>query len=156
MRKFCSENFGVRLADGLSNIHLDIPDDEAEEALEYVKQFVHRGDGNARLVLGYLPEKYLQALIRIRDASSNCRYFGRAVEALGSDGDISEEVDGELVEVELECTQDNVHELDVLYFEVDSDDTREVVRALQSLIRINKNRINVFLPKDIASSLEIK
>jgi hypothetical protein len=156
MRKFRSENFNVRLADGLSNIHLDIPDDEAEEAVEYVKQFVHRGDRNTRLVLGYLPENYLQALIRIRDASSNCRYFSRAVEALGVDGDISEEVAGELVEVELECHQDNIHKLDELYFEANSDEIREVVRSLQSLIRINKNRINVFLPEKIASALDLE
>lgn len=151
MRRFQNEQFPSRLADALSSIHLEIPNQDAQEALDYVKQYVQRSSGNARLHRGYIPEGYINSLITIRDASGK-RDFSSAVEQLGVDGATSEEVtqysNFELLEIESD--RDLLQELNDVYYQVVSDEARTNVRTLQDLIRnvSSGNKIRMYLPQE--------
>lgn len=154
MRKFHSENFSIQLADGLSSIHLNIPDDEAQDALDYIKQFIQRGNGDAYLHRGYITEDQLDALVRIRDASTNSRQFARAVEALGVDGDVSQEADyDEFRSVDIKPTRDTINELNDTYYEVRTDDARKMVRSIQNICRYNNNTLYLHLPVPVARQI---
>lgn len=91
MREFENDDFPYHLAEGIESIQLTVPDDEARTALAYVRQFVYRTSGRSELLHGYIPESYIDALVRVRDASSN-RGFNSAVEQLGVAGASSREV----------------------------------------------------------------
>lgn len=91
MRQFENKDFPYHLAEGLESMHITTPDDESSAALAYITQFVYRTSGQAELLAGYIPENYVDALVRVRDANSN-RDFNSAVEAIGVDGGTSQEV----------------------------------------------------------------
>lgn len=139
MREFENTEFPYRLAEGIESIHLTIPDDEAKMALEYVRQFVYRTSGRSELLHGYITESYLDALVRVRDASSN-RDFNSAVEQLGVAGASSREVtehtdvDYTLLEIEASFTSENV---------------------LSSIARENRNSLSNISLNDLRSVREI-
>lgn len=150
MRRFQNEQFPTRLADALSSIHLEIPNQDAQEALDYVKQYIQRSTGNCRLHRGYIPEGYINALVTIRDASGKPD-FSSAVEQLGVDGATSEDVtDFNTFEV-LEVTSDRdlVQDLNDVYYQVDSNEARKNVRTLQDLIHNTQsgNKIQMYIPQ---------
>lgn len=154
MRRFHDESFSIRLADGLSSAHLNIPDKEASNALSYVKQFIQRQSGSAYLHRGYVPEDYIDALIRIRDVNSS-RQFSRAVEALGTDGGVSQEAEyDEFTLVRFEPNRDLLNELNDAYYEAETEDAQKIVRTIQDLIRINNSTVDIYLPDEILSQID--
>lgn len=152
MRRFHNNKFPSGLAEALDSVHLDIPSEEEKEALDYVKQFLeyHSGGGGV-LHRGYIPEKYLDALVEIRDANSN-RYFSSAVEQLGVDGETSEEVTqyDNFKVLEIESSFDTIEELSSVYYQLDSDEARKNLRTLQDLMRNVRfgNTIRMYLPEE--------
>lgn len=113
MREFENSDFPYHLAESIESIHLTVPDIEARMALEYVRQFVYLTSGRSELLHGYITESYLDALVRVRNASSN-RDFNSAVEQLGVAGATSNEVtaytdaDYTLLEVEASFESENI------------------------------------------------
>lgn len=151
MRRFQNEQFPSRLADAFSSIYLEVPNQEAQEALDYIKQFIQRSTGNSRLHRGYLPEEYIDLLLIIRDTNGN-RDFADAIENIGAGRDTSEEVtEFDNFEVlEVNSDGDLLEELDKVYYQVNSTEARKNVRTLQDLIRNTRdgNHIQMYLPQE--------
>jgi len=132
----------MHLADGLESSHLTVPDDEAQAALEYIRQFVYRVSGRSQLLHGYISEEYLDALVRIREASSN-RDFNSAVEAIGVEGETSTKVtnydDTEFMLLEIEATIEAERSLSEIARDNSSELSDEEKQTLYSLREIVEN-----------------
>lgn len=141
MREFENDDFPYHLAEGIESIHLTVPDDEARAALAYVRQFVYRTSGRSELLHGYITESYLDALVRVRDASSN-RGFNSAVEQLGVAGATSREVteytDSDFTLLEVVASFESESALSSIAREHRaslSDDGREALHSIREIIQ---------------------
>lgn len=161
MREFENKRFPMHLADGIHSHRLKIPDTEAKAALMYIRQFVYRVSGRSELLHGYISESYLDALVRIREASSN-RDFNSAVEAIGVDGETSTEVteytDDDFVLIELESSFEVENQLSSLTREHSSELSDEERTELYSIREIveNVNRVNTvsyYLPRTVFAEI---
>lgn len=157
MRRFENEDFPYHLAEGIESMHLTVPDDEAQRALRYIRQFVYRTPSESSLTRGYISEDFVDALVRVREASSN-RGFNSAVEQIGAPGETSTEVDeyDELTFIEVEnsfaaeqavssIVRDNSSEL--------SDEARENLYSIRELITDNRGMVLYYLPREIAGEI---
>lgn len=157
MRRFEKQDFPYHLAEGLENIHLTVPDDDAQRALVYIRQFVYRTSGNSELTRGYISEAYLDELVRIRDASSNLD-FGSAVEALGVEGGVSTDVSDEFDElclVEVENSFDAEQSVASIVKEESelSDEARANLYSIRDLITDNRDTVVYYAPREVVGEI---
>lgn len=149
MRKFENRDFTYSLAEAVERKHsLTIPDEEAKNALLYVQQFLYKTAGSAELLRGYISEDQLDALVRIRDASSN-RHFARAVEALGVEGgtstDVGDDDNYSLLEVKTEFdTPRTISKITRENSKMLSDEERDELYAIKDVTE-NVSRQDVVL-----------
>lgn len=155
MREFENDNFSYHLAEGIESFHLTVPDSEAENALAYIRQFVYKTSSNAELLHGYMPEDYVDALVRIREASSN-RDFNSAVEALGVEGGTSTDAgsDGNFTFVEVEASFDAVNTLSSITRERSSelsDAARDELYAIREVVEnvSHQDVVTYYLPENV-------
>lgn len=158
MRRFENNDFPYHLAEGIENFHLTVPDDEAQRALAYIRQFVYRTSGSSELHRGYISEKYVDALVRIREESSN-RGFSSAVEQLGVEGETSTDVSDEFEElslIEVENSFDAEQAVTSIVREHSnelSDEARENLYSIRDLITDNRDIVVYYAPREVAVEL---
>lgn len=157
MRRFENENFPYHLAEGIDSMHLTVPDDEAQTALSYIRQFVYRTASESSLTRGYISEDFVDALVRVREASSN-RGFNSAVEQLGVEGETSTEVDeyDELTFIEVENSFEAEQAVSSIVREHSnelSDEARKNLYSIRELITDNRDIVLYYLPNEIAGEI---
>jgi hypothetical protein len=151
---FVEGRINIRQLDSLSSVNLSIPDEEAKNALSYVKQFTQRANGEGRIYGMYISEEQLDQLVRIRDESDS-RYFSRFVETIGCSGGITtSEVSRPFSEYESKTSSEELDKLDRAYYNVSSE-AGNSVRTVQQLIRNNQSRDNVQLILPISHGEQI-
>lgn len=157
MRRFENDDFPYNLAEGVESVHLDVPDDKAQAALSYIRQFVYRTSGTSKLTRGYISEDFIDALVRVREINSN-RKFNHAVEQLGADGETSTEVTeyDELTFIEVENSSNAEKAVTSIVREHSdelSDEARLNLYSIRDLIRNNRDTVVYYLPKKIAEEI---
>jgi hypothetical protein len=159
MREFENDDFPYHLAEGIESFNLTVPDSEAENALAYIRQFVYKTSGSSELLHGYVTENYVDALVRIRDASSN-RDFNSAVEAIGSDGGTSTDVgsDSDFTLIEVDASFETVNALSAATREQSSelsDVAREELYSIREVVENVSHRevVTYCLPEEAFSEI---
>lgn len=154
MRKFESDNFRDDYIEALSSSLYDYPDEQAQDAVKYVNQFVQRR--SRELLKGYLPNKYADALVRLRDENSS-RDLNAVVGALCVDGGVSTSDVGysSFERLELPCKRELAEKLDDEYYEVELDESKDMIRTVQDIIRYGGRRdsVEIWVPTEVAQEV---
>lgn len=145
MWKFKDEHFNFRLAEAFLSRQLEVPDENAKESLEYIQQYVVKTSGRSELIGGYIPDEYVDDLVKIRDASS-VRDFGSAVEAIGCEGRTSEKVgdESDFTKVAIKSTRDNIRDIYDQYSSDKSKDVRRDIGNITDLLNDNLHKDEIF------------
>lgn len=151
MRKFESNQFRLNYIEALnSGIH-EYPDQESKEALSYVNQFVDRG--SRELLLGYMPERYADALVRYRKHNDSRRLTG-AVSTLCVDGKTSKPVSvSSEQKITIPNSRDAISLLGDRYYDTNNSECKKMMRVAQEIIRNNRSDVVLWMPEEIYNSL---
>lgn len=156
MRRFQNENFPERCAQALKETYLyEIEGKNQEQALNYVGQFVTGPVNNRELVRGYLPERYADALVQVRDNNSS-RKLNDAVANLCVDGNTSENVNEsyEFVELTAPASPEIQQGVSENYGSFKSREDKLNASALSDLAGSNRERVRMFVPDTTQDELE--
>lgn len=155
MRKFESNKFRDDYIEALSSSYrYEFPDEQSRNALRYVNQFVQRG--SRELLKGYMPGKYANALVRLRDENSS-RDLNAVVGALCVDGGIStsDTEFSSFKELQLPWDRDLAEELDDEYYEAELKESKVMIRTVQDIIRYGGggDKVEIYIPTEVTEDV---
>ena len=156
MRFIEEQDFNPDYAEAIIEDHLLTIPEGCEDGLEYVQQFVNsHGTHHGEIYRCYIPDKYIDDLIEIRENTSS-RRFSAAVSNLCVDGQFSETYTGSLVGVK--CSYGNQIELEQrlssMYSKPNSSSVRSDIISVKDVINnIRETECVLYLPQETADFL---